>query len=61
MSKAKKGEGHPLSKLTLEQVIKIKKLLKEHLLTQHEIAYLFDIKQTTISDIKRGRTWAVLT
>ncbi len=46
------------SKLTEEQVIKIKLLLKEGKLTQKEIAIMFGVHQPVISNIKTGRTWS---
>jgi len=52
-----KGENHPQHKLTEEQVIQIKLLLKEGILTQQEIADMFGVSRITISDIKRGKIW----
>jgi len=52
-----KGENHPRHKLTEEQVIQIKLLLKEGILTQQEIADMFCVSQMTISYIKRGKHW----
>jgi hypothetical protein len=48
-----KGERHGLSKLTEEQVKKIKKMEGHHL----EIAKLFNVSQKAIYDIIHGRTW----
>jgi predicted XRE-type DNA-binding protein len=53
-----KGEKSPNSKLTEEQVIQIKLLLKEGKLTQQEIADMFGVCQTTISNIKHRRIWS---
>mgnify|MGYP000949948760 CR=1 FL=1 len=49
-----------IAKLTEGHVFKIKELLKECLLTQHEMAYLFNISRRAISDIKTGKTWSYL-
>jgi len=51
------GENNPHHKLTEQEVIKIKLLLKEGILTQQEIANIFGISRKTISDIKIGKTW----
>jgi len=58
LSKKKKGENNLNSILTEEQVIQIKLLLKEGILTQQEIADMFGVKQTTISAIKNKRSWS---
>jgi len=52
-----KGENNPHHKLTEEQVIQIKLLLKEGILTQEEIADIFGVGKMTISKIKRGKLW----
>jgi len=52
-----KGENHPNHKLTEEQVIQIKLLLKEGILTQQEIADMFGVSRLTISNIKNKRNW----
>ena len=52
----KQGEQHLNAKLKDKQVIEIKKLLQEKL-TQKEIAKMFDVERTTISNIKRNTTW----
>jgi predicted XRE-type DNA-binding protein len=52
-----KGENAPNSKLKEEQVIQIKLLLKEGILTQQEIADMFGVSQLTISAIKTGKIW----
>jgi len=57
MSEKQKGEKSHNHKLTEEQVIQIKLLLREGILTQKEIAYMFDVSRTTISDIKTGKMW----
>lgn len=53
-----RGENHPRHKLTEEQVIQIKLLLKEEILTQKEIADMFGVKQSIISKIKIGKLWS---
>lgn len=45
-----------ISKLSKNDVIKIKKLLNEGK-TQKTIAKMFNINQTTVSNIKVGKTW----
>lgn len=52
------GETQGNSKLTEEQVIKIKMLLKEGTLTQRKIAELFGVYNTTISAINTNKTWS---
>lgn len=53
-----KGENCPSHKLTEKQVTQIKLLLKEGILKLREIANIFNISISTISDIKHGRTWS---
>jgi len=53
-----RGENSTNHKLTEEQVIQIKLLLKEGILTQQEIADMFGVSQLTISAIKTGRSWS---
>lgn len=56
---SEKGKGNRHNcKLTEEQVIKIKLLLKEGILTQQEIADMFKVDRTTISCIKTGKIWS---
>jgi hypothetical protein len=58
-----KGRGCPHcknSKLTEEQVIQIKLLLKEGILTQQEIADIFGISRCTISAIKNEKRWVYI-
>jgi len=43
--------------LIIQDVIQIKLLLKEGILTQQEIADIFGVDQTTISLIKSGKIW----
>jgi hypothetical protein len=50
-----KGEHNNFSKLTNEEVYKIKYLHKD--LTQVEIGKIYGVKQSTISSILLGQTW----
>ena len=52
-----RGEKHGLSKLTTEQVLRIRQLAVEGITSQYEIASMFGIHQVTVSDIKNGRRW----
>lgn len=45
------------SKLTEKDVLKIKILLSENILTQLEIGKIFNVSDTTISHIKNGKKW----
>jgi len=56
-----KGENNPNHILIEQQVIQIKLLLKEGILTQQEIADMFGVSRLTISDIKHGRRWNHIT
>jgi len=49
------GENHHLAKLTENQVRKIRYEHKN--LTQKEIAKIYNIKQVTVSDIRRNKNW----
>ncbi len=60
ISEKMKGENHPKHKLKEEQVIQIKLLLKEEILTQKEIAGMFGVGRYIISDIKRGKSWSYI-
>jgi len=53
-----RGENSSNSILTKKGIIEIKKLLEKEILTQKEIAEKFGVKQSTISNIKTGRTWS---
>jgi predicted XRE-type DNA-binding protein len=55
-----KGENNNNHTLTEEQVIQIKLLLKEGILTQQEIADMFGVDRKTISNIKNGKTWSYI-
>lgn len=45
------------NKLTKNDVIEIKSLLKEDVLTQNEISRKFNVSRATIAKIKSGETW----
>ncbi len=60
ISEKTKGENNPFHKLTEEQVIQIKLLLKEGILTQQEIADMFGVDKSTISCINCGITWSYI-
>ena len=51
------GEKNQNAKLTEDDVIKIKLLLKDGELNQSEIAKLFNVNSNTISRIKTGKRW----
>ena len=59
MKKAKmaNGEEHFMSKLTKEEVAKIRELKGKY--TQTEIADMFDVCQGTVNHILTNRTWKV--
>jgi len=57
-SKRMKGENNPSSVLTERNVIEIRKLCDEELLTQREIAEKFGVNRVTISNIKTRKTWS---
>ena len=44
-------------KLNIEDVNKIRELLDHSPLSQREIAAMYDVHESTISDIKRGKRW----
>lgn len=52
-----RGEKNGVSKLTCEQVYKIKQFILDGKLTHPEIAGKFNISRRTIGDIKSGKTW----
>ena len=56
-----RGEKNPASKLTANDVIKIKELLEEHKLSQKKIGEMFGISQTTVHEIKYGYIWSDIT
>jgi len=51
------GENGPRSILKEQDVIQIRLLSDEGLLTQREIGKLFGVDSTTISKIKTGKNW----
>jgi|688.fasta_scaffold43602_5 predicted XRE-type DNA-binding protein/REP element-mobilizing transposase RayT len=51
------GESQKDSKLTDEKIIAIRKLFEDNTLSQNQIAKLFEVSPTTITDIKKGRKW----
>ena len=50
------GEKHPMCKLSKSDVNIIRQLLLQYIYTQHEIALIYNVSDTTISEIKTGRT-----
>jgi predicted XRE-type DNA-binding protein len=56
-----KGSKNPSAKLTDKDVKQIKNLLKKNDLTQKDIAKLFNVKISSISNIKLGVTWRHVT
>lgn len=52
-----RGESHHTTSLKSDEVLKIKRLLKESDLTQKQIAAKFNTTKANISDIKREVTW----
>lgn len=51
------GEAVITSKLTVDDVLEIKELLKEDILSQQKISERYNVKRETISKIKRGLIW----
>ena len=56
----KHGENNPRAKLTQSQVLKIRELYSTKKYFQSELAKRFGVDQTTISNIKLGRSWNYL-
>jgi len=52
-----RGSKHGMSKLNNNEIIKIRKLFKEEILTQREIAKIFNVSQGTIWFIIHKKTW----
>ena len=52
-----KGEDNPFSKLTREEVSKIRELYSEKTYTQYQIADMFGIGQSQVSAIVRKKAW----
>lgn len=55
-----KGSNHPMTKLAESDVLKIKLLLKETELTEHEIGERFGVSREVVSKIKQGKNWGWL-
>lgn len=55
---SQKGEKNGNSKLTKENIIKIKQDLNKGFLTNKEIAKKFGVNPVTISDIKTKKSWS---
>jgi len=53
----RRGERHGSARLRLEQVRRIKAMLKEDRMYASEIAREFGVSETTIRAIKTGKTW----
>lgn len=51
------GNERAARKLNVEKVLEIKKMLRLTDLTQREIAEIYGIDQSHVSDIKRGKRW----
>ena len=60
LDKHKRGEKSNLSKLAEKDIFKIKDLIQENILSQREIASIFNVGQAAISKIKKGETWSHL-
>lgn len=56
MDRMARGERHGMSKLSPEQVLEIKSLLREGV-SGEELARRYGVVPTTISEIKHGNTW----
>lgn len=54
---AVKGEKHGCAKLTNEDVISIRKLYTERVYSQTELASIFNVRQTSISNIVLRKSW----
>ena len=54
---AAKGDLDTNSKLNSVEVLEIKRLLKENVLTQDKIGAIFNISRSTVSHINIGRLW----
>jgi hypothetical protein len=55
--RGRRGQKHPLSKLTDEQAARIKSLLAEDRMYMSEIAREFGVSPSAIKSIKLGLTW----
>jgi hypothetical protein len=54
------GQQLVWTKLKEPQVLQIKEMAQEGLVSQRKIAQMFHVSQRTVLDIKQGRTWAWL-
>jgi DNA invertase Pin-like site-specific DNA recombinase len=54
--KVKRGEKHPIAKLTEAKVLQIFRLREE--LTQRQIAKIVGVQQTTVGRVLRRESWA---
>lgn len=52
-----KGENHPRSKFTKEQVIKIRELYKTGKYVQRELAVIFNVSRSSIRNVTNSRVW----
>ena len=55
-----RGEEDGNAKLSISEVKKIKRLLASGEFTHKEISRMFNVGRPTVTDIRRGRTWAWL-
>jgi len=55
-----RGINNPSNTLLIQEIIQIKLLLKEKILSQKEIAEIFEVHPMTISSIKNQRTWSYI-
>lgn len=55
-----RGECHGMNKLTMSEMLEVRSLAEGEALSQKQIASKFGITQQTVSDIKRGKSWAWL-
>lgn len=54
----RRGEKHPLHKLSEQEVRDIKKLIQTKQYTQHTIAQMYNVSDAIISEIKTNRKWS---
>jgi hypothetical protein len=52
-----RGEDHPNSKLTKEKVRSIREVYSSGSISQRKLAKAFDVNQSTIRNILKGRIW----
>ncbi|MDR2624392.1 MAG: hypothetical protein LBC39_07525 [Methanobrevibacter sp.] len=58
---AVQGEKHPRAKLTNRDVMEIVELLKKNELEPEEIASMYNVCKSSITNIKYGLSWTHLT